>query len=135
LMDFLKGMHHARRFHSSERPRKERQVKFLGRLEFLNRARPELDALTQMRRAIPDCQRNVVGVGIERDDARGLIGVQPRQTAIAAADFEHVLARQAAGKIKQRGRFVAFRVKSDRHELIPEPTNDTAGRSPPCLFL
>ena len=49
-----------------------------------------------------------------------LTAVQPGQAAIAVADFQHALARQAPGKAKQRGGFVSFRVESESHEFIPE---------------
>jgi len=48
--------------------------------------------------AILDCQRNVVGIRIERDDVRRLVGVQPRQAAIAAADLEHALTGKSPTK-------------------------------------
>jgi hypothetical protein len=43
-----------------------------------------------------------------------LIGIQPGQATIAAADLKHALAGQAPGQIKQRGRLVSFRVEPDR---------------------
>ena len=103
LMDLPQGVHDALRLDSSQRPAEERDVEPLARYVECSCVRdPELDPVCELVGERARASPNRLLLGIDAENFRGLVGIEPGQATVAAADLEHALAVEVASAARAR---------------------------------